>query len=124
VFTISQAARVAGVHRNTVRRYLDGEKFPGAFREDPGAPWLIPISDLIAAGLHIRPPTADGRRDKAERARRETQRRLDALAVQVQELTTRAESAEALLAEREHRIEDLQRALMLLESRGLHPAEQ
>jgi hypothetical protein len=52
------------------------------------------------------------------------QRQLDALAAQVQELTRRAESAEALLEERERRIEDLQRAMMLLEGRGLQPAER
>jgi peptidoglycan hydrolase CwlO-like protein len=124
VFTISQAARIAGVHRNTVRRYLDAGKFPGAFREDRAAPWQIPISELIAAGLKIRAPsTRDPEGQQRDRALRDMQRQIDSLAAQVHDLTRRAESAEALLAERERRIEDLQRAMLLLETRGLQPAK-
>jgi Helix-turn-helix domain len=119
VFTISQAARVAGVHRNTIRRYLDAGKLPGAYREDPRAPWQIPLSDLIAAGLRIRAAARAEPRTDPDRTTRQLERRIEALAADVQELTRRAQAAEALLAERGRRIEDLQRALTLLEARAL-----
>lgn len=54
--TLSEAAAACGRGRSTIRRYLDADRFPGAFRE-PGeagpetGPWRIPLEDLIAAGL-------------------------------------------------------------------------
>lgn len=59
-FTIKEAAEACQVSVKTIRRRLDGDKFPNAHRLDdgPGSPWLIPLDDLIAAGLTPGKPTA------------------------------------------------------------------
>ena len=58
-YTLTDAARVTGRSRITIRRYLDAERFPNAFRTDEGnggaVPWMIPDTDLLAAGLEIEP---------------------------------------------------------------------
>lgn len=55
--TISEAAERAGVHRSTIRRALDRDKFPHAWQDvdAPRQPWRIPVSDLDDAGY----PAAD-----------------------------------------------------------------
>ena len=62
--TVTEAARAAGVDRRMISRKIDDDQFPNAHRSDgkrgPGTgPWLIPVEDLLAAGLTLRPP-ADG----------------------------------------------------------------
>lgn len=43
--TIAEVAERLRVHRNTVTRYLDGGKLPGAYRLAGGTgPWRIPTS--------------------------------------------------------------------------------
>jgi hypothetical protein len=52
--SIAQAAEIAGVSRDTIKRRLNQGAFPGAFRGHgggPGGPWRIPISDMHDAGL-------------------------------------------------------------------------
>jgi hypothetical protein len=53
MITLSEASRSTGRSRVTIRRYLDRGAFPGAVRRSIGArpEWLVPVSDLIAAGL-------------------------------------------------------------------------
>lgn len=51
VWSITEAAHLCGVHRNTVRRYLDAEDLPNAYKNAGGA-WRIPQADLVAAGLY------------------------------------------------------------------------
>lgn len=48
-WSITEAAERCGVSRSTIRRYLDGERFPNADKSS-GA-WRIPLTDLLAAGL-------------------------------------------------------------------------
>jgi hypothetical protein len=58
-FTLSEAAKLTRVSRSSVRRMLDAGKFPTAVRMDDAgnpdltAPWRVPLSDLLAAGLTI-----------------------------------------------------------------------
>lgn len=63
--TITEAADRAGVHRRTIRRALDRGDFPNARQDlkDLRQPWLIPTSDLDAAGYGpVEDPTGpDGR---------------------------------------------------------------
>lgn len=51
-FTIAEAANRSGVSADTVRRRLRAGAFPSAAPPDgESAAWLIPVGDLIAAGL-------------------------------------------------------------------------
>lgn len=52
LLTLTQAARRCGVSRSAVRRALDGGSLPGAVQsEDDRGTWLVPVQDLVAAGL-------------------------------------------------------------------------
>ena len=47
--TIAEVANRLRVHRNTVARYLDGGKLPGAYRLAGGTgPWRIPAAAVEA----------------------------------------------------------------------------
>jgi hypothetical protein len=49
---ITEAAAACGLSRDTVRRRIRSGALPGARRDPSGSsPWLIPIRDLLAAGL-------------------------------------------------------------------------
>jgi hypothetical protein len=49
-FTVAAAAEACQVSHRTVRRKLDAGSFPEASRDQAGR-WLIPLADLLAAGL-------------------------------------------------------------------------
>ncbi len=61
VLTLSEAARVCGVARSTMRRFVQQQRFPHAHRGNgngngngngtPAGRWHIPRRDLVAAGL-------------------------------------------------------------------------
>lgn len=55
LLTIDEAARTCSVSRDTIKRRLRRGEFPAAVRGQPVGerppPWLIPLSDLVAAGL-------------------------------------------------------------------------
>lgn len=59
--TLSEAAKVTNRSRVTLRRYLDAGRFPHAKRdeEDVNQQWLVPASDLVAAGVEIHPGALD-----------------------------------------------------------------
>ena len=129
-WSASQAARECGVGRTTIQRALAAGKFPNAEQGEHG--WSIPVEDLIAAGFqpgkpsppdpgHARnsdrsvtghPPATAPDTDRrvleleaeltAERARREAAEQ-------------HARTAELLASERERHVEDLRRALRMLE---------
>jgi predicted site-specific integrase-resolvase len=120
--SISDAARRCGVHRNTVRRYLDAGKFPGAFREDERSPWQIPVRDLREAGLNVRAASSAEAWAPESWSRADLAIQLEELQRKVREMTHRAEVAEALLSERDRRIEDLVRAVAVL-GRSRSPGE-
>lgn len=70
--TLSEAAERCGVSRSTVRRRLDAGDFAHAWRDDgrdgPGTgPWMVPVSDLVGAGLDVtRPPDEPAREQGSE----------------------------------------------------------
>lgn len=55
LLSMDDAARACSVSRDTIKRRLRAKQFPGAVRGDPTGnrppPWLIPVEDLVAAGL-------------------------------------------------------------------------
>ena len=53
VFTLKEAAEACQVSLKTIRRRRDKGDFPNSYRSATRAqsPWLIPVTDLIAAGL-------------------------------------------------------------------------
>lgn len=55
-WTITRAATECGVSRDTTKRRRAAGEFPNTHQDQQGR-WLIPIDDLIAAGLRPRTPT-------------------------------------------------------------------
>ena len=53
VLTLKEAAEACQVNLKTIRRPRDKGDFPNSYRSAPRAssPWLIPVTDPIAAGL-------------------------------------------------------------------------
>lgn len=52
LLTLTAAARRCGVSRSAVRRALDAGNLPGAVQsEDDRGTWLVPVTDLVDAGL-------------------------------------------------------------------------
>lgn len=52
VFSLSDAARLTGVSRSTMRRYREGGDFPNAYKNTDKV-WMIPVEDLLAKGLKL-----------------------------------------------------------------------
>ena len=105
--TITEAARAAGKHPNSIRRRLDAGQFPGAAKNAAGEV-EIPIDDLLSAGLVLKRPAP---REPAE---------VDRLRDQLRKAERRAELAEALASERERALDDLRMALRALGSGEPH----
>jgi hypothetical protein len=111
--TVTQASKAARVDPRTIRRRLTGGDFPNAHRvngrggPDTG-PWLIPVTDLLAAGLSLHTPEqpqASGATGVATDG---------SLQVALADAVRRAEVAEAVAAERERVIEAQRIALYAL----------
>lgn len=135
MLTQQEAAAACGVSRTTIRRRREDGKLPNAVL-DPHRGWLVPVEDLLAAGLRLNapaPPDATppggvvrdaerhGQDDEVARLRAELERlRSDhalelARAEHARELAdARAEHLAERLRERGEHIEDLQRALAAL----------
>jgi len=110
VVTVTQAARLTGKSEKTIRRYLPDSpgaaghaRLPNAHRDGdrPIAPWLIPVSDLVAAGLLAAPAAAGSRSGSEALARQRDERELAALRQDV--ITLRADNLAKtqLLADRD-----------------------
>ncbi|EST17892.1 hypothetical protein M877_39990 (plasmid) [Streptomyces niveus NCIMB 11891] len=127
-----EAAAACGVSRTTIRRRREAGDLPNAVQDDVRG-WLIPVDDLLAAGLRLHAPTApdktapagpdadvDQEHDAAElRAELERVRHEHALAVAEAEHGRQLAEAEAKhlraeLAARADHIADLQRTLKAL----------
>ncbi len=112
VLTVTEAARASGVDRRTLRRRLDGGDFPNAHRAagnqgpESGA-WLIPVEDLLRAGLSLESRTGPDVPTASPDGRSEQASLRSALAGALR----RAEVAEATAAERERIIEAQEIAL-------------
>jgi len=126
-FSISEASQATRRARITIRRYLDAGKFPQAKRDDShigppdSAPWLIPLPDLLSAGLTPNAAadiiTLNGN-GASEDEPLSQDRELDLLQAELDrakaaeaEWRERAKIAEALAGERSGRIDDLRLAL-------------
>lgn len=104
--TLSQAAVATNRHRNTVRNALDAGRFPNAFREGGDGPWVIPVTDLLAAGFPVNAPQIADDDDVPEVSKQvrdggEVQRLRD----EVDDLRRRLAVAEALAGERAKTLE-------------------
>lgn len=49
-YTLTDAARLVGVSRSTIRRRREAGKFPDSFKTNDGE-WMIPLTNLLADGL-------------------------------------------------------------------------
>lgn len=146
IWTLTEAAQRTGVSRSTLRRRLSAGAFPNA-RQDAGGAWLVPVEDLLAAGLSLsRPPavsvvteqaqpTSNPASERAqtpstptstevEELRRElAQERARVEAERARADTERAQrlAAEQVAAERERHLGTALQALRMLEGRPPAP---
>ena len=51
-YPLSKAAQMTGVSLSTIKRKRSAGAFPHAVQDESGA-WVIPVDDLLAAGLHL-----------------------------------------------------------------------
>ncbi|HVA41848.1 MAG TPA: hypothetical protein VNF50_00025 [Acidimicrobiales bacterium] len=111
--TLSEAAAACRVDRRTIRRRLDAEEFPNAHRTagrtgpDDG-PWVIPVADLIGAGLSPNVSKVD---HQAAEVAPDT---IASLQAELADWRRRAEVAEAVASERAATNEALRLALVAL----------
>ncbi|MFF9594239.1 helix-turn-helix transcriptional regulator [Streptomyces sp. NPDC014646] len=132
LLTQREAAAACGVSRTTIRRRREAGDLPGAV-QDPQRGWLIPVDDLLAAGLRLHAPappdvpSKDAEHDQEQEEqqvvalRAELDRMRTAHALELAEEMHGRKLAEAettqlkeRLRERGEHIEDLQRALAAL----------
>jgi hypothetical protein len=109
VFSLTEAAEAARVSRTTIRRYLDRDRFPNAYRNAEGQ-WRVPVADLEAAGLRLHRPAPPEGAPEPEVGDRAVE-----LEREVAVLRERVAAAEAIAEERQRALEDLRVALRVLE---------
>lgn len=130
LLTIKEAAEACGVSDKTIRRNLD--RFPNAHRLDAPngpqkGPWVIPATDLIAAGYTVgkpSPPIDDATPSpRAGTKTDELQKRIQEMETAAQEqklreteLRHRAELSEAVAHERARALEDARLSMRMLET--------
>jgi len=137
--TIKEAATSCGVSDKTIRRNL--KKFPNAHRLDApsgpkAGPWVIPVTDLLAAGYQVgrpsspeEPQSADAPPSRTDTEANELRKRIEELEQadldrerEIAKLRTRAEVAEAIATERSQALDDVRLALRALEAGPAQPA--
>ncbi len=134
--TIAEAAEAAGVTAKTIRRRLKADEFPDARRDGDGptAPWVIPVDNLLAAGLKLNAPAGpDPKPQHDDQEADEPEPEVDVVTAdppstsipielaevlehrdtELAEWRRRAEVAEAVAAERAAALADLRTALDL-----------
>lgn len=126
LFTLTEAARLTGTSRSTIKRRLAAGDFPNATKDEDGT-WQFGPDDLLAAGLTLRTPAAAGRRDDDEGQGAELLERIADLERLLELERVRREAAELVAVERQKRAETAERALLMLEARpslvsSPHPA--
>ncbi len=122
-YSLTQAAKMTGVSLSTIKRRRMAGAFPNAHQDDAGT-WLIPVGDLLAAGLHLNRPTGvttEGQAvvnqghdlDQVTRIA-ELERALTEANAAVRVERAYREAAEQIAAEREKRALTAERALLML----------
>jgi hypothetical protein len=108
-YTLTEAAQVTGRSRVTIRRWLDAQRFPHAFRDETSGdnppPWRIPLTDLVAAGFTVSPADRLSHRPSATQG--EHGAVSPVAAVEVQQLREALAVATALADERARMIDVL-----------------
>jgi predicted DNA-binding transcriptional regulator AlpA len=122
-WTLTEAVQHTGASRSTLRRYLDAGKFPNAYKDSSKA-WRFPLEDLLAAGLSPSETAREQRLSKpTEQASTATAEHVSKLEQALREERMRADNAERLAASYRANVEDLRRALVMLEA-GTSKPEQ
>lgn len=99
--------------RSTIRRRREAGDFPNATQDAKGA-WLVPITDLLAAGLHPGSPTPPTVEVEQAQGAQDEMRDLRAL-LETERAQRRA--AEQIAEERGRALDDLRSALRMIEAR-------
>jgi hypothetical protein len=124
VFTMVEAAKRSGVSRSSIQRMHAAGKFPNAYQapgSSPSRPWLIPLADLLAAGLLGRSVVSSSERaseQRGERATGDDGHAERAAAQLLQELTTeraRRAALEQLIAVKDQVIDAQQNTIDALQ---------
>lgn len=130
-WTLTEAVERTGASRSTLRRYLAAGKFPHAYKDSSNA-WRFPLEDLLAAGLSPSEPAREQRLSVStervqstltEEARTATAEQVSKLEQALREERARADNAERLAASYLANVEDLRRAMRMLEA-GTSKPEQ
>lgn len=130
-WTLTEAVQRTGASRSTLRRYLAAGKFPNAYKDSSNA-WRFPLEDLLAAGLSPSEPARERAQNvpseqaqnvSNEQANTATAEQVSKLEQALREERARADNAERLAASYQANVEDLRRALRMLEAGNSKPEQ-
>ena len=120
-WTLTEAVARTGVSRSTLRRYLDAGKFPSAYKDSSNA-WRFPLEDLLAAGLSVSvPPSEQAQSVVTEQPNKAHDEQVSVLEQALALERSRADNAERLAASYLDNVQDLRRALLMLEAGPCRP---
>jgi DNA-binding transcriptional MerR regulator len=130
-WTLTEAVQRTGASRSTLRRYQAAGKFPNAYKDSSNA-WRFPLEDLLAIGLSPSEPareralstsTEQSLSASIGQASSASNEQVSKLEQALREERTRADNAERLAASYLDNVQDLRRALRMLEA-GTSQSEQ
>lgn len=114
-WSLTEAAAQTQVSRTTLKRALDAQKFPNAYKDSRGT-WKIPVTDLIAAGMGPK-SAVEGIAPSASQIKNAgDQGELENLRNELRVLRAKLEASEAIAEAHERRADSAERALRLLEA--------
>lgn len=111
-WTITEVAQRCGVSKSTVRRYRESGRFPSAWKDD-SQQWRIPLEDLLAVGW--KPVDPDRVSEPAPPVSGPTERERELESLLAVERAKR-EAAERIADMAQESVEDLRRAMRMLEA--------
>jgi predicted DNA-binding transcriptional regulator AlpA len=115
-WTLTEAVERTGASRSTLRRYREAGRFPNAYKDTSNV-WRFPLEDLLAAGLSVSEPAADHvLTTTSEQASTTSAEQVNRLEQALRDERIRADNAERLAASYLANVEDLRRALLMLEA--------
>ena len=118
-FTQAEAATQCGVSQITIRRKREAGQFPNAHKADSRGTWVIPIADLLAAGLNPGKPTPPDPQPSSETQNETTavlQERIRGLTAQLDERTERIHDLKAASTSALAQIETLTKSTRAIEA--------